>query len=190
MSKRVPASILVLVIVLVTTLETSFNAFSTATPNISGYPWVVIEDSPGDRLRVETVSDEVWAELVQLYLDNGERWIGGIVETYDNEWGFRFDPEMILIYEYVAEIYQTTIRMISEDLNYWLGNLAYVWPKVIAIGTCDIDGDGAVDSDDFYLFARAYGTSPPSNPDCDIDLDGNVDSDDLYIFAGNYGKIM
>ena len=53
----------------------------------------------------------------------------------------------------------------------------------------DIDGDGDVDSDDFYLFAGAYGSSPPSNPNCDIDNDGDVDSDDFYIFAGNYGKI-
>ena len=52
----------------------------------------------------------------------------------------------------------------------------------------DVDGDRDVDPDDFYLFAGAYGTSPPSNPNCDIDGDGDVDPGDFYIFAGNYGK--
>ncbi|KPV61718.1 MAG: Periplasmic copper-binding protein (NosD) [Candidatus Bathyarchaeota archaeon BA2] len=52
----------------------------------------------------------------------------------------------------------------------------------------DIDGDGDVDVDDFYVFSRAYGTSPASNPGCDLDGDGDVDKDDFYMFAGNYGK--
>ena len=52
----------------------------------------------------------------------------------------------------------------------------------------DIDSDGDVDPADFYLFAGAYGTSPPSDPRCDLDNDGDVDSADFYIFAGNYGK--
>jgi len=52
----------------------------------------------------------------------------------------------------------------------------------------DTDGDGDVDSDDFYIFSGAYGTSPPSNPWCDLDNDGDVDPDDFYIFSGNYGK--
>lgn len=54
----------------------------------------------------------------------------------------------------------------------------------------DIDCDGAVDSDDLYFFARAYGTSvgdPAYNPAADLENDGDVDSDDLYVFAGNYG---
>ena len=52
----------------------------------------------------------------------------------------------------------------------------------------DIDGDGDVDSDDFAIFAGAYGTSPPSNPECDLDEDGDVDADDFAIFSGNFGE--
>lgn len=52
----------------------------------------------------------------------------------------------------------------------------------------DIDGDGDVDPDDFYIFSRAYGTAPPSNPECDLDGDGDVDPNDLAIFAKDYGK--
>ena len=54
----------------------------------------------------------------------------------------------------------------------------------------DVDGDGDVDPSDFYIFAGAYGTSPPSNPNCDLDGDGDVDPDDFCIFAGNYGKTV
>jgi hypothetical protein len=54
----------------------------------------------------------------------------------------------------------------------------------------DVDGDGDVDPADFYIFAGAYGTSPPSDPRCDLDGDGDVDPADFYIFAGNYGKTI
>ena len=52
----------------------------------------------------------------------------------------------------------------------------------------DIDGDGDVDPDDFNVFAGAYGTAPPSNPDCDLDCDGDIDPDDFNIFAAKYGQ--
>jgi hypothetical protein len=55
----------------------------------------------------------------------------------------------------------------------------------------DMDGDGDVDSFDFYIFSGAYGTSvgdPVYNPEADLDGDGDVDSYDFYIFSGNYGK--
>ena len=54
----------------------------------------------------------------------------------------------------------------------------------------DIDGDCDVDVDDFYLFAKAYGTSPPSNLMADLDSDGDVDPDDFRIFVRNYGKTL
>jgi len=52
----------------------------------------------------------------------------------------------------------------------------------------DINGDGHVDPDDFALFAGAYGTSPPTNPECDFECDGDVDPSDFAVFAENYGK--
>ena len=57
----------------------------------------------------------------------------------------------------------------------------------------DIDGDGDVDADDFYIFAGAYGTTdgdPTYNPDADLDGDGDIDPDDFYIFAKDYGKTV
>ena len=70
--------------------------------------------------------------------------------------------------------------------------LADFWLVKVAPDTIpgDIDGDGDVDPDDFYLFSGAYGTSPASDPRCDLDGDGDVDPDDFYIFSGNYGKTI
>jgi len=55
----------------------------------------------------------------------------------------------------------------------------------------DIDGDGDVDSLDFYLFFGTYGSSvgdPTYIPEADLDGNGDVDSYDYYIFCGNYGE--
>ena len=120
-------------LLLLTALNTPIWLLASADPKSILERWAVIEDSHGDRLRVETVSEEVWAELVQLYQNRSERWIGGIVETYENEWGFRFDPHTILVAENTIEVWQTTIKGISEDLDYWLGQTAVVGARVIEI---------------------------------------------------------
>jgi len=95
--------------------------------------WAVIKDVNGGRIAVETVSDEVWSQLVQLKENGSERFIGGIVVEYDNKWGFRFDPNTVTVAEFTAEGLQATIRYISENLDYWLGGWAYVHAKVTEI---------------------------------------------------------
>jgi len=55
----------------------------------------------------------------------------------------------------------------------------------------DIDLQGDVDSNDLYLFARAYGTSvgnPTYDHMADFDTSGAIDFDDLILFAGKYGQ--
>jgi hypothetical protein len=81
-----------------------------------------------------------------------------------------------------TESQKLTLTYYSFDRLWITGNIRVY----IILG--DIDGDSDVDSDDFYLFAGVYGTSPPSNPWCNLDCDGDVDSDDFYIFAGKYGS--
>jgi len=95
--------------------------------------WAVIEDVNGDKIAVETVSDEVWSELVQLNQNGSERFVGGIVVEYDNKWGFRFDPNNVTVAEVTAEGLQATIRYISENLDDWLGGWAYVHAKVTEV---------------------------------------------------------
>jgi hypothetical protein len=98
--------------------------------------WVVIMDSHGDIIAIETTEDEVWGTLVNLYQNRSEMWIGGIVEEYGNKWGFRFKPETIIVAEQTAEGAQTWIKGLSEDLDYWIntwGTYTYVLGKVVEV---------------------------------------------------------
>jgi hypothetical protein len=156
--------------------------------------WVLIEDLNGDRLKVRTFDDEVWAQLVQLYYNGSERWIGGIVETYENEWGFRFDPDTIQIWEYTAEGAQSSIILISEDLAYWLGNIAYVCATVVEVRRSpDVNGDGIVDIFDIGYISSHWYPGPPVGPfgydaNADINNDDAVDIFDIGIASAHWGE--
>lgn len=98
--------------------------------------WAVIMDSKGDIISVETISDGVWSQLVGLHQNQTEMWIGGVVEEYNNTWGFRFKPDTITIAQITIEAAQSNIRGISEDLDYWMNSWAketYVWAEVTEI---------------------------------------------------------
>ena len=97
--------------------------------------WAVIRDSKGDYIAVESTSDDAWNQLVELYHNKTVRWVGGVVEEYDNKWGFRFKPETITVAEVTDEGAQTWIQGISEDLDYWmnLGWVTYVSARVTEI---------------------------------------------------------
>ena len=95
--------------------------------------WVIILDSKDDVIAVETVDPNVWSSFVSLYKNKTEIWIGGIVEEYDNYWGFRFKPDSIVIAEITIKGAQSNIQAISQDLNYWIstwGKQTYVLAKV------------------------------------------------------------
>jgi len=94
----------------------------------------VIEDGNGGKIAVEPISDHIWLELIQLNQNGTRMWVGGIVERYDNKWGFRFKPDSVTVAEVTAEGLQTTIKDISTNIDYWLNlGWAYVWAKVIEI---------------------------------------------------------
>lgn len=93
--------------------------------------WAVIVDREGSQIAVEPASDEVWEKLTELCQNKSIRFVGGIVERYENKWSFRFKPENVTVAEFTAEGLQATIRYISENLDYWLDSWAYVSVKVI-----------------------------------------------------------
>ncbi len=98
--------------------------------------WVVITDSHGDFLALETTSDQVWSQLVALHQNQTEMWIGGILEEYSNTWGFRFQPDTIIIAQITIEAAQSTIQGISNELDYWINTWAretYVLARVTEI---------------------------------------------------------
>jgi len=98
--------------------------------------WAVIKDSKGDIIAIETTNPSPWDTLVNLNNNQTEMWIGGIVEEYDNYWGFRFRPDTIVIAEITIEGAQSNIQGVSEDLEYWINTWAketYVLSRVIEI---------------------------------------------------------
>jgi len=95
--------------------------------------WAVARDVNRDCIAVETSKDEVWNQLVELYQNKTRRWVGGIVEKYDNKWGFRFNPETVIVAEVTAEGLQATIKGISGNLDYWLGNYAYIGAEIVEL---------------------------------------------------------
>jgi len=98
--------------------------------------WAVITDSKGEIIAVETTDQVIWADIKNLQQNQTELWIGGIIEEYDNYWGFRFNPDTIVIAEITIEGAQATIQAISNDLDYWINtwqNEAYVFAKVTEI---------------------------------------------------------
>ena len=172
----------------------------------------IIEDTEGDRVAVEPTSREVWDKLVELYNSKEEMWIGGVVEVFifikadpNYPWGFRFNPENITVEEVTPERLQTTIRDISENVDYWIGlGQAYVFAKVMAIhergDTGDITGpdgywDRKCDMRDIGLVAYYFGlTVPPANPNCDLTgpttgvPDGKIDMRDIGLVAKHFGE--
>lgn len=172
----------------------------------------IIEDLDGDRIAVEPASIETWGELVKLYYSEDKMWIGGTVEIFvfvrpdpNYPWGFRFKPESITVAEVTAEGLQTTIRAISEDVDYWISiGQAYVFANVAEIRerkeTGDISGpdgypDGQCDMRDLSLVARNFGgTVPPAPSNCDITgpivgmADGTIDMRDLSAVAIRFGE--
>ena len=98
--------------------------------------WAVIEDSKGDFMAVETVNPNVWSTLLNLFNNQTEMWIGGIIEEYDSHWGFRFRPDTIVVAQITIEGAQSNIQGIGGDLNYWRNiweKEAYVLSTVIEI---------------------------------------------------------
>jgi len=93
--------------------------------------WAIIMDREGSQIAVEPVRDDVWEKLVQLHQNKSLRFVGGIVERYENKWSFRFKPENVTIAEFTAEGLQATVRYISENLDYWLGGWAYISSRVV-----------------------------------------------------------
>lgn len=159
---------------------------------------VLIVDGHGDALEVEATNDETWAHLIQLFqqFQSGQAQmylIGGVVEAYDNEWGFRFDPNTIATPEYVAEILMANIAQISENLGYWLGGYAFASAYVVeAYRSPDITGDGVVNRVDLTLVSMFYGYNNSElgwvYEKVNLNYDFGVDLRDMYIIGKHYGE--
>ncbi len=107
--------------------------YLSATKHDTGQ-WAVIQDIEGLMLAIETTENRIWDQLVQLHQNGTEMWVGGVVERYDNKWGFRFHPDTIIIAQFTIEGAQTTISFLSEDIEYWINfGIAYIGSIVVEI---------------------------------------------------------
>ncbi len=98
--------------------------------------WAVITDSKGDIIAVETTSDTIWSQLVELHQNQTQMWIGGIVQEFNNTWRFHFKPNTIIVAQITIEGAQSNIKGISDDLDYWIhtwAREAYVLSRVTEI---------------------------------------------------------
>jgi hypothetical protein len=98
--------------------------------------WAVIKDPKEDIIAIETTNPSTWETLVNLRSNQTQMWIGGLVEEYANYWGFRFNPNTIVLAQITIEGAQSNIQGISGDLNYWINiwaKQAYVLAKVVEI---------------------------------------------------------
>jgi hypothetical protein len=136
MNRRVIVGfILVATIVVVGLIVGVVYLQSQATVKHDTSRWAVIVDTNGDYMAVEPSRDQVWLQLVQMKQNGTTLFVGGIVERYGSSWGFRFKPENVTVAEVTAEGLQGTIRYISQNLDYWLGEWAYVSSRVTEIHT-------------------------------------------------------
>jgi hypothetical protein len=114
---------------------TQMNNISSKTEHETDR-WAVIMDSKKDIIAIETTDPDIWVSIKKLNENQNEMWIGGIVEEYQNHWGFRFKPDRIIVAEVTIEGAQSNIQGISGDLNYWINiwtKQAYVFAKVVEI---------------------------------------------------------
>lgn len=96
--------------------------------NIYGF---IVKDVNGDTLEIEVNEFDVLEQAAQMNESGARKWVGGKLVTYENEWGFRFHPDTIIIADVVAEGLQTNLRFIKEDFDYWSRfSRVYIWAEV------------------------------------------------------------
>jgi len=122
---------LLAVLNLVLVLQAGSPQSKPPAAEIRGY--FVIQDDWNDTLAVETKNITVLSELVQMYRSGERKWVCGTVELYRNRWGFRLKPETIFTGEVTAEALQTTIRGVSDNMDYWLDSTACFSSIVVKI---------------------------------------------------------
>lgn len=102
----------------------------------SGDIWATIEDSKGNLISIDflNTNNNIWDTLIKLNLNKTKMFIGGIIEQYQNKWGFHFKINSIVISQSVPEDRQANIEQISLDLNHWEnGQVVYIYSTVVEV---------------------------------------------------------
>jgi hypothetical protein len=96
--------------------------------------WATIKDSKGNLISIDfpNTDNNIWDTLVKLNRNGTKIYIGGIIEQYQNKWGFHFKINSIEILRSVPEDRQANIEQISSELNHWEnGQVVYIYSTVV-----------------------------------------------------------
>ncbi|MFQ5907646.1 MAG: hypothetical protein ACE5JE_02285 [Thermoplasmata archaeon] len=95
----------------------------------------LVEDPGGDRMeiRVDPSRQEARDALGEMHGTGEARWVGGEIESFENEFGFRFRPDTIVVADITAEGAQAVYyRTIQGNFTYWLAfGVVYIEGTVI-----------------------------------------------------------
>ncbi len=99
----------------------------------------LVEDPDGDRMeiQVDPSRQEAIDALIAMHGTGGAKWVGGEIESFENEFGFRFKPDTIVVADFTAEGAQAVFyRTIQGDFAYWQAfGVVYVEGNVVLTPT-------------------------------------------------------
>lgn len=108
--------------------------FEIQSPEVNAVLFLV-EDIDGDQMTIHVSPNRQEAiEALMEMSRTGERmWVGGEIERYENEFGFRFKPDTIVVAEITAvERQASKYKFIQDDFEYWKGlGTIYILGKVV-----------------------------------------------------------
>ncbi len=88
-------------------------------------------------IQVDPSRQEAMDALMEMHGTGEAKWVGGEIESFENEFGFRFKPDTIVVADLTAEGAQAVFyRTIQDDFAYWQAfGVIYVEGSVVAIPT-------------------------------------------------------
>lgn len=114
----------------------SWYYLADLTPPREGF---LVDDTDGDlaEILVHPSRQEAMDALIEMHGTGEAKWVGGEVESFENEFGFRFKPDTIVVADFTAEGAQAVFyRTIQDDFAYWQAfGVVYIWGTAVALPT-------------------------------------------------------
>jgi plastocyanin len=82
----------------------------------------VVEDGNGDRMNIKVSSSnqEAFDALTSMVKTGETKWIGGKIQSFKNDYGFRFEPATVIVAETVPqESDASQFKAVQKALDYW-----------------------------------------------------------------------
>lgn len=106
------------------------------SPSREGF---LVDDPDGNRVEilVDSTRQEAIDALMEIHVTGDAKWVGGEIESFESEFGFRFKPDTMVVADITAEGAQAVFyRTIQDDFTYWQAfGVVYIWGTVSAIPT-------------------------------------------------------